>query len=144
MKSLAHGLKKRHSARMDLRIDPEFKKSFFKYCKIHQLNSSDAARKALQQFIDLGEFKNQLFEFLHRNPYVRKEFKEFLKSLGLDQRGKDMDHAQKLINWFDELLGSEEEKLIRSTPLILLQNIDDSIVTFRGREIFEGRVSRGE
>lgn len=129
------------SARLDVRLDLEFKKQFSKFCKNHHIKSSETVRQALQQYMNLGNFKKELFEYLHSNVPSRKKFEEFLKTLGLDKSGKDMVKATSLMNWFTDILGTEEEKLIRNTPFILLASITDTIITPYGKKKFEERLN---
>jgi len=131
----------KYSARMHVRIDTDFKKQFLKYCKDHHVNSSDTIRKALQQYVNLGNFKQELFEYLHNNDSSRKKFEEFLKTLVLSTVGKNMVKTNNLMSWFIALLGTEEEKLINETPFILLPSIEGKIITPYGKKIFEGRIN---
>jgi hypothetical protein len=133
MGSLIRGFKKKKpdnlSTRIEVRVEPEFKKDFLNSCQIHKENSSDAARKALQQYVILGDFKTHLFEFLHNYPEARFHFEKFLKT----------DISQKIVRWFDCLLGYEEKKLIENTPAIFLGGLQDMILTKTGRDALKAR-----
>ena len=126
------------SARIDLRIDPKFKKSFITFCKEHQIKASDAAREALDQYMALGDFKKQLFNFLHKYTDARKKFREFYDKIPtVFIKG---DNCNAIGNWFDDLLGSEEIKLINNTPSILLPSIQSIIITQSGEEALRERI----
>ena len=126
------------SARIDLRINSKFKKSFVTFCKENNIKTSDAARESLQQYMELGDFKKQLFEFLHKYPDARKKFKEFYNKIPpVFIKG---ENCYDIGNWFDDLLGSEEIKLIKNTPVILLSGIQDMILTGPGEEALRERM----
>jgi hypothetical protein len=126
------------SARIDLRVDPKFKKSFVIFCKDHRIKTSDAARKALDQYMILGEFKKHFFNYLHRYTDARKKFKEFYNSIPpVFIKG---DNCEAVGNWFDDLLGSEEIKLINNTPSILLPSIKSIIITTVGEDALRERM----
>lgn len=128
------------SARIDLRVDPNFKKSFVSFCKEHQIKPSDAAREALDQYMALGEFKKHLFNFLHKYTDARKKFKEFYDKIPpVFIKG---DECSAIGNWFDDLLGSEEIKLINNTPSILLPSVQSLIVTHPGEEALRERLKK--
>jgi len=126
------------SARIDLRTEPKFKKQFIIFCKEHQTKPSDTARNALQQYMELGDFKKQLFEFLHKYPDARKKFKEFYDKIPpVFIKG---ENCASIGNWFDDLLGSEEIRLIKNTPFILLPSIQDMVLTGPGEEALKQRM----
>ena len=126
------------SARIDLRVSPKFKKSLISFCKDHQIKPSEVVRKALDQYMVLGDFKKELFNFLHKYVDARKKFKEFYDKIPpVFIKGDD---CYAIGNWFDDLLGSEEIKLINNTPSILLSSIQDIIITDPGEEALKGRM----
>jgi translation initiation factor 2B subunit (eIF-2B alpha/beta/delta family) len=134
MKSPAHSPAKgsdNFSARIDLRVNPKFKKTFNSFCKDSQISASDVAREALGQYMSLGDFKKQLFEFLHKYTNARKKFREFLV---------ETFPSNEMGNWFEDLLGSEEIKLIKNTPVILLSSIQDTILTSSGEKVLRERM----
>ena len=119
------------TARIEIRVESEFKKDFLKSCQVHKESPSDAARKALQQYFILGDFKTHLFEILHNYPEARFHFEKFLKT----------DTSHKIVQWFDCLLGSEEKKLIENTPIVFLGSLQDVILTKTGRDALKGKFS---
>ena len=126
------------SARIELRVEPKFKKSFITFCQDNHIKPSDAAREALDQYMILGEFKKHLFNFLHRYTDARKKFKDFYDKIPpVFIKG---DNCEAVGNWFDDLLGSEEIKLIKNTPHILLPSIESTIVTQSGEEALKQRM----
>ncbi|MBE3138771.1 MAG: hypothetical protein IMZ63_03025 [Actinobacteria bacterium] len=133
MGSLIRGFVKKKpdsfSTRIEVRVEPEFKKDFLKSCRALKENPSDAFRKALQQYFILGHFKTQLFEFLHNYPEARFHFEKFIKT----------DTSHKIAQWFDCLLGSEEKKLIENTPAVFLGGLQDIILTKTGRDALKAR-----
>ena len=126
------------SARIDLRVNPKFKKSFIIFCQDHQIRPSNAIREVLEQYMALGDFKKHLFNFLHKYTDARKKFKEFYDKIPpVFIKG---DNCNAIGNWFDDLLGSEEIKLINNTPSILLPSIQSIIITQSGEEALRERI----
>jgi len=88
--------------------------------------------------MELGDFKKQLFEFLHKYPDARKKFKEFYDKIPpVFIKG---ENCASIGNWFDDLLGSEEIRLIKNTPFILLPSIQDMVLTGPGEEALKQRM----
>ena len=127
------------NSRIEARVDSGFKKTFLQFCKNTKEKPSLVVRKALQQYVTLGDFKSQLFDFLHTYPEAKFRFQKFLNSARTS-----FLYRCNVGKWFDELLGSEEKKLIENTPVALLNGLRDLIMTNAGRTFLEKRVSNNK
>ena len=128
MKSAIRGDSKKSpvSDRIDLRIDPNLKKDLLKFCESYQETTSDCTRRAIEQYITWGSFKNKLLEYLHKNAESRKKFMVFFESCPLTIK-----------DWFESLLGPEEKSLIENTPPVLFNSISKFLITEFGRKALE-------
>jgi hypothetical protein len=124
------------SARVELRIDSAQKKSLIQFCKAQKISPSVVIRRALHQYISLGNFTSQLFEFLHTYPEAKYHFEKFLNF-------KHANSPHKVGVWFDTLLGTEEKNMVKNTPYALLNSLKDVLLTVSGKEALEERISNG-
>lgn len=106
--------------RIDLRIDRPLKIEFSKFCKDKNIKLSQAGREALLIYIRFKIFSDKLLEGI-QNPDLYEKFNIFYDAM-----------PTSLKKAFNELMGSEEEKLIESTPPQLLKNL--KVITITGQE----------
>jgi hypothetical protein len=119
-------------SRIEFRIDSDFKNKFSRFCKDCKETPSIVARQALEQAVYFGDFKSQLFELLHNYPEAKFHFEKFLHLTHIN--------SHKVGAWFDELLGSEEKKLIENTPSVFLAGLQDVIVTGSGKKFLKDKL----
>lgn len=132
MRSVARELVK--GSRIEVRVDPEFKNEFIRYCKRNKENTSVVARKALQQAVNFGDFKTHLFELLHNYPEAKFHFEKFLHLTHKNSHEVGM--------WFEDLLGPEEKKLIENTPPIFLAGLQEVVVTQFGKTALKEKMHK--
>lgn len=132
MRSAVRALAK--DSRIEVRVDPEFKGDFTRYCKKNKKNPSVVARKALQQAVAFGDFKTHLFELLHNYPEAKFHFEKFLHLTHINSHEVGM--------WFEDLLGPEEKNLVENTPPIFLAGLKDVLVTQFGRTALKEKLHK--
>ena len=121
-------------SRIEVRVDPDFRREFIQFCDFHKEKSSVIARQALQQYISLGDFKFKLLSYLHDYPESKFRFEQFLKYIS---------PTSEIKAWFDNLLIPEEKKLIENTPRVFLDSLRDVIITGAGREMLKKKIADG-
>lgn len=109
-----------YNDRLDLRLNGDHKEKFREFCKKHNITLSDAGREALDIYMDSRTFITAIVENI-QDPKFFKIFKKFYDALVPDIKEP-----------FDNLLGPEEEKLIKEAPIQLLRGI--RVVTPTGKK----------
>lgn len=106
--------------RIDLRIDQKLKVEFSRFCKDKNKKLSQAGRDALITYMQFNVFRDMLLGDI-QNPDLYEKFSSFYDTM-----------SAPLKKMFNELIGSEEEKLIESTPPQLLKNV--KVITLKGQK----------
>jgi len=112
-----------YEARFDLRVNKNLKDKFTKFCKLKKLKLSDAGRDALTMYAPSKAFIDAMVDNF-QDPSFFEYFNKIYPNLPEDIRSA-----------INNLLGPEEEKLIKSTPPQLLKNVN--IITESGRKILK-------